>query len=56
MNVGMVVGDHAGDGDSLAADEFRRLEYVFGIYDAGAGEQRSAPAVCELKFVVQTIF
>jgi rod shape determining protein RodA len=32
----------------FAAHEFGRLEYVFGIYDAGAGEQRTAPAVSEL--------
>ncbi len=41
-------GAHASDGNSFAAHEFGRLEHVFGIYDAGAGEQRPAPAVCEL--------
>ena len=50
VNVGMVVGQYAGDGDSLAADELRRLESVFDIYDAGAGEQCPAPAVFELSF------
>ncbi len=39
---------HARDGNSIAAHELWRLEHVFGFYDAGAGEQRQAPAVCEL--------
>ena len=38
VNVGMVVGRMPVTGIPFAADEFGRLEYVFGIYDAGAGE------------------
>ena len=48
VNVGMVVGRMPVTGNSFAAHEFGRLEYVFGIYDAGAGEQCAAPAVCRL--------
>ena len=44
----MQIVQNAGDGDSLAADELRRLESVFDISDAGAGEQCPAPAVFEL--------
>ena len=36
----------AGNGNPFAANEFRRLEYAFGFYDAGAGEQCPAPAIC----------
>ena len=41
-------GTDAGHGHSAAADEFRRIEYRSDVFDAGAREQRPAPAICKL--------
>ena len=37
-------GPYDCDGDSAAADERGRIAFDFGFHDAGAGEQRPAPA------------
>ena len=40
---------HAGHGHSSAADELRRLQHPFVLFDAGPGEQCQALAICQLK-------
>ena len=49
VNVGMVVGRMPVTGIPAAADERRGIEHSVDVFDAGAGEQRAAPAVCELR-------
>ena len=47
VNIGMV-RPHAGDRDSLAADELRRVEFVVDFLVVGFGEQRSLAAFYQL--------
>ena len=48
VNVAMVIGYHAGDRYTAAADELRRFGHVVRVFGAGPGDERPFAAIRQL--------